>query len=83
MSRPLKAVISLEALRHNLGVVRLCAPKSRVFAVIKANAYGHGAARAARALDGADGIALLELDAAVRLREARLSPAPCAARGFV
>lgn len=69
MSRPLKAVISPDALRHNLGVVRRCAPRSGVFAVIKANAYGHGAARAARALDGADGIALLELDAAVRLRD--------------
>ena len=70
MSRPLTATISLDALRHNLGVVRLCAPRSRIFAVIKANAYGHGAARAARALASADGVALLELDAAVRLREA-------------
>ena len=68
--RPITATISLDALRHNLGVVRRCAPRSRVFAVIKANAYGHGAARVARALHGADGIALLELDAAVRLREA-------------
>jgi len=68
--RPLTATISLDALRHNLGVVRRCAPRSRVFAVVKANAYGHGAARVARALHGADGIALLEIDAAVRLREA-------------
>jgi alanine racemase len=69
MSRPIKALISSAALRHNLGVVRRCAPGSRVFAVIKANAYGHGLVRAARALDSADGIALLEIDAAVRLRE--------------
>ena len=68
--RPLTATISLDALRHNLGVVRRCAPHARVFAVIKANAYGHGVARAARALEGADGIALLEIDAAVALREA-------------
>jgi alanine racemase len=67
--RPLKAIISLDALRHNLGVVRRCAPRSRVFAVIKANAYGHGAVRAARALGDAEGLALLEIDVAVQLRE--------------
>lgn len=67
--RPIKALISSAALQHNLGVVRRCAPRSQVFAVIKANAYGHGVMRAARAFDSADGIALLEIDAAVRLRE--------------
>ena len=67
--RPIKATMHLAALKHNLGVVRRCAPRSRVFAVIKANAYGHGVTRAARALQDADGIALLEIDAAVRLRE--------------
>ena len=67
--RPIKAIISAAALRHNLGVVRSAAPSSRVFAVIKANAYGHGVTRAARAFEAADGIALLEIEAAVRLRE--------------
>ncbi len=67
--RPIKAIISAAALRHNLGVVRRAAPRSRVFAVIKANAYGHGVTRAARAFEAADGIALLEIEAAVRLRE--------------
>ncbi len=70
MPRPLKATIHLAAMRHNLGVVRRHAKSARVFAVIKANAYGHGLERAARALDDADGIALLELEAAVRLRNA-------------
>lgn len=72
MSRPIAATIDLSALRHNLGVVRRCAPASRVFAVVKANAYGHGVARVARLLAaaGVDGFALLELDAAVALREA-------------
>ena len=67
--RPIKAIISAAALRHNLGVVRRAAPRSRVFAVIKATAYGHGVTRAARAFEAADGIALLEIEAAVRLRE--------------
>ncbi|HYC44875.1 MAG TPA: alanine racemase [Burkholderiales bacterium] len=68
--RPISATIDLSALRHNLGVARRHAPRSKVFAVIKANGYGHGFMRAARALDQADGFALIELDYAVRLREA-------------
>jgi alanine racemase len=70
MPRPISATISLSALRHNLAVARRHAPRSRVLAVIKADAYGHGALRAARALSDADGFALLELDTAIRLREA-------------
>jgi alanine racemase len=68
--RPLFATIDTAALKHNLGVARRRAPRSRVLAVIKANAYGHGLMRAAAALSGADGFALLELEEAVRLREA-------------
>ena len=62
----------MSALRHNLGVVRQHAKQSRVLAVIKANAYGHGVMRVARGLAdaGVDGFALLELDAAIALREA-------------
>lgn len=70
MPRPISATIDLRALRHNLGVARQHAARSRVFAVIKANAYGHGLLRAARAMAGADGFALLELDAAIELRQA-------------
>lgn len=69
MSRPIQALIDLSALEHNLSVVRRHAPRSRVMAVIKADAYGHGVLRVAQALRKADGFALLELDAAVRLRE--------------
>jgi alanine racemase len=68
--RPLVATIDSSALRHNLGVVRRHAPRSRVLAVVKANAYGHGLLRSAAALADADGFALLELEDAVRLREA-------------
>ncbi len=72
MSRPIAASIDLSALQHNLGVVRQHAKTSRVLAVVKANAYGHGVKRTARALAqaGVDGFALLELDAAIALREA-------------
>src|SRR4051812_49861446 len=67
--RPIRALISGDALKHNLGVVRKCAPRSRVFAVVKANAYGHGLMRTATHLASADGLALLEIDAAVGLRK--------------
>ncbi|MBI3042449.1 MAG: alanine racemase [Betaproteobacteria bacterium] len=70
MSRPTFASIDSAALKHNLAVVRRHAPRSEVMAVIKANAYGHGLLRAAAALSAADGYALLELEEAVRLREA-------------
>lgn len=70
MPRPISAVIDLAALRHNLDLVRRRAPRSRVMAVVKANAYGHGLQRTLQAFSAADGLALVEIDAAVRLREA-------------
>ena len=49
---------------------RAAAPAAKVWAVVKANAYGHGLTRAARAFAAADGLALLELDQAQRARDA-------------
>ena len=74
----------MSALRHNLGVVRAHAPTSRVLAVIKANGYGHGAMRVARALAdaGVDGYALLELDAALALRQAGFTQRIILLEGF-
>jgi len=69
MARPLYAQINLAALRANLARVRERAPGTQVLAVVKANAYGHGLARVLPALEDADGLALVELDAAVSLRE--------------
>ena len=69
MPRPIEAVIDPLALRHNYRLAREALP-GRAFAVVKANAYGHGIARAAAALgDIADGFALLDLDEAISLRE--------------
>lgn len=65
--RPIRARIDSSALRHNLAIMKARAGRSRVWAVVKANAYGHGLARAARAL-AADGLALIELEAALDLR---------------
>ncbi len=68
MPRPIQATIHTQALRHNLEVARRAAPVARVWAVVKANAYGHGIERAFDGLRGADGIALLDLDEAQRVR---------------
>jgi alanine racemase len=68
MSRPLLARIDLAALAHNLGVAKAAAPHSKVLAVIKANGYGHGLTRVARALRAADGYAVLSLEEAAQLR---------------
>src|SRR5260370_35683836 len=64
--------IDTGALRHNLEVIRRLAPKSRVMAVIKANAYGHGLVTAARALDAADALAVARLGEGLALRGAGL-----------
>jgi alanine racemase len=68
MPRPIKAYIHPDAVRQNLEVVRTKSLRSRVWAVVKANAYGHGIERVYPALEAADGIALLDLDEAVRVR---------------
>ncbi len=84
MPRPITATIDSAALRHNLGVVRRHAPQSRVLAVVKANAYGHGIMRVARALAdaGVEGFALLELDAAIALRVAGFTQRIVLLEGF-
>lgn len=69
MARPLYAQVNLTALRANLAQVRARAAKTQVLAVVKANAYGHGLTRVLPALTDADGLALLERDHAIALRE--------------
>jgi len=68
MPRPIEALIHTDALAANLARARAAAPNARVWAVVKANAYGHGIERVYDALRGADGFALLDLDEAERIR---------------
>jgi alanine racemase len=68
MPRPILATIHPEALRHNLARMRAAAPDARIWAIVKANAYGHGIERVFDALRGADGFALLDLQEAERVR---------------
>ncbi|MCV6591251.1 MAG: alanine racemase [Marinobacterium sp.] len=71
MSRQARALINLDAIRANYRLARAQSPQSRAIAIVKANAYGHGAAAVARALAPeveAFGVACIE--EAIELREA-------------
>ena len=82
MARPLHAQLSLPALRSNLAQVRELAPDAQVLAVVKADAYGHGLMHVLPALEDADGLALVELDAAIALRVAGYSRRILLLEGF-
>jgi alanine racemase len=68
MPRPIHATIHTGALRHNLDRLRAAAPGARLWAIVKADAYGHGIERVYEGLRGADGFALLDLTEAERVR---------------
>ena len=82
MARPTSATIHVDALRHNLGQVRARAPRSRVMAVVKADGYGHGLERVARALACADAFGVAALSDAERLRAAGISQPILLLSGF-
>jgi alanine racemase len=66
----IRAEISAAALRGNLARIRELAPSSRVMAVVKANAYGHGLVPTALCLADADAFAVARLEEALALRGA-------------
>jgi alanine racemase len=68
MPRPIHATVHSAALAHNLARMRAAAPDARVWAIVKANAYGHGIEHVFEGLRSADGFALLDLSEAKRLR---------------
>ncbi|WP_120996941.1 alanine racemase [Stutzerimonas urumqiensis] len=68
--RPLVATVDLAALRHNYQLARQCGPGRQAFAVVKANAYGHGVARVVETLKPlADGFAVASLEEALQVRD--------------
>jgi len=69
MPRPIVARISIAALANNLGVARSKAGRARVWAVVKASAYGHSMAAAVRGFSQAAGLAMLDYDSARQARE--------------
>ena len=70
MTRPARVVIDFSALQHNLNRVRELAPASKVMAIVKADAYGHGVVRVAKALTTADAFGVACLEEAEQLRYA-------------
>jgi len=72
--RPAKAIVNLEAIKHNYQVACNAAPQAQAIAVVKANAYGHGAIEVARALDSiAPAFAVACIEEALELREAGIN----------
>lgn len=70
MTRPARACIDLRALQYNFQTVQKVAPQSRIIAIIKANAYGHGLLRIAQSLHEAEAFGVVTLDEGIALREA-------------
>lgn len=73
--RPTKALINLEAIRYNIQQMGAHIPKGTLkWAVVKANAYGHGAIAVARAIqDDVDGFCVSNIDEAIELRQAGIA----------
>ena len=70
MSRPAKITIDLAALQHNFLQIKRFAPQSRVLAMVKSNAYGHGLQRIAAAMTDTDALGVACLEEGLMLREA-------------
>lgn len=82
MLRIAHAQVDLAALRHNFEQARRMAPGSRIMAVVKAHAYGHGLLPVAEALSEADGFAVACVDEALRLRRHGVSRPITVFQGF-
>lgn len=80
--RAARALIDRSALRHNFQRVREAAPHSRILAVIKANAYGHGAVTVAQTLGDADGFGVACVDEGLMLRAAGIDKTIVSLQGF-
>ncbi|MEO7558288.1 MAG: alanine racemase [Gammaproteobacteria bacterium] len=83
MTIPPRALINLNALQHNLRRVHELAPGRRIMAIIKADAYGHGMVRIARALSDVDAFGVARFNEAVTLRTAGLTQPIVLLEGFL
>ena len=82
MARPAVAHIHLDAFRHNYQVAKQ-SHGGKALAVIKANAYGHGAVQCAKAIESeADGFAVATIEEALQLREAGIKAPILLLEGF-
>lgn len=83
MSRPLYADINLQALQHNYHLAQQCAPNAKAIAIVKADAYGHGAVQVAQALvNDAPAFGVATIEEALTLREASIQTPILLLEGF-
>lgn len=82
MTRSAYSTIRLNHLQHNLQTIRNTAANSKLMAVIKADAYGHGMLRVAEALKDADAYAVACVNEGLLLREANLTLPIVCLQGF-
>lgn len=75
MKRNAKIEIDLLALNHNFSIIQRQAPQSKIMAMVKANAYGHGAIAIAQALPQAEAFGVASLQEAIALRHAGITQA--------
>ncbi len=78
-----RAIIDLNAVKHNYRFLKDAHQGNRLIAVVKADAYGHGAVQVARALQEADAFAVAAVGEAVALREAGVEQKILVMGGFV
>lgn len=69
MSRPACVCINIQALRHNLSLIKKISPGSLVLAMLKANAYGHGLLLVAKALTDCDAFGVASIEEGIMLRQ--------------
>jgi len=76
------AVISRRAVQHNFSLIKLLAPHSKVIAILKANAYGHGLLEMANTLPDSDAIGVARLEEALALRAGGITKPILLLEGF-
>ena len=76
------ALLNVDAVQHNLQMVRRYAPDAKIMAVIKANGYGHGLQRMAEVLQNVDAFAVARVDEGIRLRKAGIENRIAVLEGF-
>jgi len=82
MSRQTEIIINLKALKHNFQQVKTFSPNSKIIAMVKANAYGHGLRRVAKALCNTDAFGVACLEEAMVLRQEGLKNKIILMEGF-
>ena len=82
MSRPARVVIDRAAAKHNLSVARSLSPNSKILAIVKADAYGHGLVEMARSLQESDAFGVVSTEEAIVLRESGVTHPIVLLEGF-